>query len=324
MLDVNVKFIEEIDLCEVFGFDSDMKVKGFVECISCVFEIDLIYKFDFDIIMVILVGFVYNCWVMIQGYYGIGKLMYIEQVVVCLNWFCVCVNFDSYVLWIDLIGKDVIKLVDGKQVIIFYEGILFWVLCNLIVIVFDEYDVGCVDVMFVIQCVLEVDGKLMFLDQNEVIMLNFFFWLFVIVNIVGLGDMMGFYYGMQQINQGQMDCWLLVLMLNYLLYDVEVVIVLVKNLIYNIEKGCKIINQMVMLVDLICIVFMQGDLLIVMSFCIVIVWVQNVCIFVDNVGYVFCLIFLNKCDELECQIVVEFYQCLFDEELLESVVVKVG
>lgn len=195
MLDQNVKLIEEFSVCDVFGIDSDMQVKGFVECISCVFEIDLIYKFDLDMILVILVGFGYNCCVMVQGYYGIGKLIYIEQVVVCLNWFIVCVNFDSYILWIDLIGKDVIKLCDGKQVIEFYEGILLWVLCNLIVIVFDEYDVGCVDVMFVIQCVFEVDGKLILLDQNEIIMLNLYFCLFVMVNIVGFGDIIGLYYG---------------------------------------------------------------------------------------------------------------------------------
>ncbi len=323
MLDKDAKPTEEIDLREVFGLDSDMKVKGFAERTERVPEIDPTYKFDPDTTMAILAGFAYNRRVMIQGYHGTGKSTHIEQVAARLNWPCVRINLDSHVSRIDLIGKDAIKLVDGKQVTVFHEGILPWALRNPTAIVFDEYDAGRADVMFVIQRVLEADGKLTLLDQNEVITPNPFFRLFATANTVGLGDTTGLYHGTQQINQGQMDRWSLVATLNYLSHDAETNIVLAKNPTYNTETGRKTISQMVSLADLTRTAFMQGDLSTVMSPRTVIAWAQNARIFA-NVGYAFRLTFLNKCDELERQTVAEFYQRLFDEELPESAAAKAG
>lgn len=323
MLDQNAKPTEEIDVRDVFGLDSDMKVKGFAERTERVPELDPTYKFDPDTTLAILAGFAYNRRVMIQGYHGTGKSTHIEQVAARLNWPTVRVNLDSHVSRIDLIGKDAIKLVEGKQVTVFHEGILPWALRNPTAIVFDEYDAGRADVMFVIQRVLEAEGKLTLLDQNEVITPNPYFRLFATANTVGLGDTTGLYHGTQQINQGQMDRWNLVATLNYLSHDAEVAIVLAKVPQMNTEKGRSIVARMVTLADLTRTAFMQGDLSTVMSPRTVISWAQNSRIF-DNVGYAFRLTFLNKCDELERQTVAEFYQRLFDEELPESAVAKAG
>ncbi|RLL62687.1 cobaltochelatase subunit CobS [Paenirhodobacter hankyongi] len=320
MLDTNAKPTEEIDVREVFGLDSDIKVKGFAERTERVPDLDPTYKFDPDTTMAILAGFAYNRRVMIQGYHGTGKSTHIEQVAARLNWPCVRVNLDSHVSRIDLIGKDAIKLVDGKQVTVFHEGILPWALRNPTAIVFDEYDAGRADVMFVIQRVLETDGKLTLLDQNEVITPNPYFRLFATANTVGLGDTTGLYHGTQQINQGQMDRWSLVATLNYLSHDAETAIVLSKAPHYNTEKGRKIISQMVHVANLTRTAFMNGDLSTVMSPRTVIAWAQNAEIF-RNVGYAFRLTFLNKCDELERSTVAEFFQRLFDEELPESAAV---
>ena len=323
MLDQNAKPTEDINVRDVFGIDSDMKVRGFAERTERVPDIDPTYKFDPDTTLAILAGFAYNRRVMVQGYHGTGKSTHIEQVAARLNWPAVRVNLDSHVSRIDLIGKDAIKLVEGKQVTVFHEGILPWALRNPTAIVFDEYDAGRADVMFVIQRVLEAEGKLTLLDQNEVISPNPYFRLFATANTVGLGDTTGLYHGTQQINQGQMDRWNLVATLNYLSHDAETAIVLAKVPQMNTDKGRKIVAQMVTLADLTRTAFMQGDLSTVMSPRTVISWAQNSRIF-DNVGYAFRLTFLNKCDELERQTVAEFYQRLFDEELPESAVAKAG
>jgi cobaltochelatase CobS len=254
---------------------------------------------------------------MIQGYHGTGKSTHIEQVAARLNWPCVRVNLDSHISRIDLIGKDAIKLRDGKQVTEFHEGILPWALRNNVAIVFDEYDAGRADVMFVIQRVLEHDGKLTLLDQNEIITPSPYFRLFATANTVGLGDTTGLYHGTQQINQAQMDRWSLVATLNYLSHDAEAAIVLAKSPHYNTDKGRKTISQMVTVADLTRTAFMNGDLSTVMSPRTVLNWAQNAEIF-HNVGYAFRLSFLNKCDELERQTVAEFYQRCFGEELPES------
>jgi cobaltochelatase CobS len=254
---------------------------------------------------------------MIQGYHGTGKSTHIEQVASRLNWPTVRVNLDSHISRIDLIGKDAIKLKDGKQITDFQEGILPWALRNPTAIVFDEYDAGRADVMFVIQRVLEVDGKLTLLDQNKVITPHPYFRIFSTANTVGLGDTTGLYHGTQQINQGQMDRWSLVATLNYLPVEAESAIVLSKNTSYNTEAGRKTIKQMVTVAELTRTAFMSGDLSTVMSPRTVISWAQNTEIF-RNVGYAFRLSFLNKCDELERQTVAEFYQRCFDEELPES------
>ena len=316
-LDLNAKPTKEISVRDVFGIDSDMVVHGFEERTSRVPDLDSTYKFDPDTTLAILAGFNHNRRVMIQGYHGTGKSTHIEQVASLLNWPTVRVNLDSHISRIDLIGKDAIKLVDGKQVTTFQEGILPWALRNPTAIVFDEYDAGRADVMFVIQRVLEVDGKLTLLDQNQVIEPHPFFRIFATANTVGLGDTTGLYHGTQQINQGQMDRWSLVATLNYLSIDAETAIVLSKNPHYNTEKGRKTIKQMVTVADLTRTAFMNGDLSTVMSPRTVIAWAQNAEIF-RNIGYAFRLSFLNKCDELERQTVAEFYQRLFDEELPES------
>ena len=294
-----------------------MIVKGFSERANRVPEVDETYKFDPDTTLAILAGFSHNRRVLIQGYHGTGKSTHIEQVAARLNWPAVRVNLDSHISRIDLIGKDAIKLKDGKQVTEFHEGILPWALRNPVAIVFDEYDAGRADVMFVIQRVLEHDGKLTLLDQNEIITPHSNFRLFATSNTVGLGDTTGLYHGTQQINQAQMDRWSLVATLNYLSVEVESAIVLAKSPSYDSEEGKRVIKQMVTVADLTRTAFMNGDLSTVMSPRTVINWASNTEIFKD-VGYAFRLTFLNKCDELERQIVAEFFQRCFDEELPES------
>jgi cobaltochelatase CobS len=316
-MDSKVKPTEEISVREVFGVDTDMAVRGFEERSERVPEIDPTYKFDPDTTLAILAGFAHNRRVMIQGYHGTGKSTHIEQVAARLNWPCVRVNMDSHISRIDLIGKDAIKLKDGKQITEFQEGILPAALRSNTAIVFDEYDAGRADVMFVIQRVLEHDGKLTLMDQNEVITPHPSFRLFATSNTVGLGDTTGLYHGTQQINQAQMDRWSRVATLNYLSHDAETAIVLSKNPIYNTDSGRKTISQMVTVADLTRTAFTNGDLSTVMSPRTVINWAQNATIF-RNVGYAFRLSFLNKCDELERQMVAELYQKCFDEELPES------
>ena len=314
----NLKPTEDISVRDVFGIDTDMTIKGFADVIDRVPEVDQTYKFDPDTTLAILAGFKHNRRVMIQGYHGTGKSSHIEQVASRLNWPCVRVNLDSHISRIDLIGKDVIKLKDGHQVTEFQDGILPWALRNPTAIVFDEYDAGRPDVMFVIQRILETDGKLTLLDQNEVITPHPSFRLFATANTVGLGDMTGLYHGVQQINQAQMDRWSLVATLNYLSHDAEVMIALSKAPHFNTDKGRKMISQMVSVADMSRKAFMQGDISTVMSPRTVINWALNTEIF-HNVGFAFRLTFLNKCDEAERATVAEFYQRAFDEELPESV-----
>jgi cobaltochelatase CobS len=315
--DLSKKPNQEISVRDVFGIESDMIVKGFDEKSDRVPEIDETYKFDPDTTLAILAGFSHNRRVMIQGYHGTGKSTHIEQVAARLKWPAVRVNLDSHISRIDLIGKDAIKLRDGVQITEFHEGILPWALRNPVAIVFDEYDAGRADVMFVIQRVLEHDGKLTLMDQNEIIQPNPNFRLFATANTVGLGDTTGLYHGTQQINQAQMDRWSLVATLNYLSVDAETAIVLAKAPNYNTDAGRKTVKQMVTVADLTRTAFMNGDLSTVMSPRTVIAWAQNAEIF-HTIGYAFRLSFLNKCDELERQTVAEFYQRCFDEELPES------
>ena len=307
----------EISVRDTFGLDTDMVVKGFAESSDRVPDLDEGYKFDYDTTLAILAGFAYNRRVMIQGYHGTGKSTHIEQVAARLNWQCVRVNLDSHISRIDLIGKDAIKLKDGVQVTEFQEGILPWALRTPTAIVFDEYDAGRPDVMFVIQRVLEVDGKLTLLDQNKVIHPHPSFRIFSTANTVGLGDTTGLYHGTQQINQGQMDRWSIVTTLNYLPHEDEVQIVLSKCPEYRGDRE-KIIGQMVSVADLTRNAFMNGDLSTVMSPRAVITWAQNAEIFAQNYGFAFRLTFLNKCDELERELVAEIYQKCFGEELPES------
>ncbi len=303
---------------DLFGIDTDLKVPGYAERTEHVPPLDPDYLFDRNTTLAILAGFAFNRRVMVQGYHGTGKSTHIEQVAARLNWPLVRVNLDSHVSRIDLVGKDAIVLRDGKQITEFRDGILPWAVQNNIALVFDEYDAGRPDVMFVIQRVLEQSGRLTLLDQNRVIVPHPAFRLFATTNTIGLGDTSGLYHGTQQINQGQMDRWSLVVTLNYLAHDKEVGIVLAKNKTYAAsETGRKTISNMVRMADLTRQAFINGDLSTVMSPRTVITWAENADIFGD-VGFAFRLTFLNKCDELERPVVAEFYQRVFGEDLPES------
>ena len=300
---------------ELFGIESDLEVPAFSQRTEHVPEIDPTYKFDRETTLAILAGFAFNRRVMVQGYHGTGKSTHIEQVAARLNWPCIRVNLDSHISRIDLVGKDAIVLKDGKQVTEFREGILPWALQHACALVFDEYDAGRPDVMFVIQRVLEVEGKLTLLDQNRVIRPHPAFRLFATANTVGLGDTTGLYHGTQQINQGQMDRWNIVATLNYLPHAQEVAIVMAKmGIDAKNEAEKKRVGAMVALADLTRAGFIAGDLSTVMSPRSVITWAENARIFGD-LGFAFRLTFMNKCDEAERQTVAEYYQRCFNEEI---------
>jgi len=303
-----------ISVAQTFGIECDMQVPAFSQTAEHVPNVDDAYRFDHDTTLAILAGFAYNRRVMIQGYHGTGKSTHIEQVAARLNWPCIRVNLDSHISRIDLVGKDAIVLRDGKQVTEFREGLLPWALQNPTALVFDEYDAGRPDVMFVIQRVLEVEGKLTLLDQNRVIRPHPAFRLFSTANTVGLGDTSGLYHGTQQINQGQMDRWNIVATLNYLPHDDEVNIVLAKAPSYDTEAGRKTIGAMVRLADLTRAGFVNGDISTVMSPRTVITWAENANIF-NDIGFGFKVTFLNKCDELERPVVAEYYQRCMGTEL---------
>jgi cobaltochelatase CobS len=307
----------EVSVREVFGIDIDMKVPAFSEADERVPDLDTAYVFDPDTTLAILAGFAFNRRVMVQGYHGTGKSTHIEQVAARLNWPCIRINLDAHISRIDLIGRDAIVLRDGLQVTEFREGLLPWALQTPTALVFDEYDAGRPDVMFVIQRVLETEGKLTLLDQNRVIRPNKWFRLFSTANTVGLGDTSGLYHGTQAINQGQMDRWNIVVGLNYLPQPVENEIVGKKVP----EMDAKTIADMVKVADLTRQGFVNGDISTVMSPRTVITWAQNASIFKDP-GFAFRLSFLNKCDETERMLVAEYYQRVFGTDLPESVVGK--
>ena len=308
-----------VSVREIFGFETDLEVPAFAERNEYVPDYDADYLFDKNTTLALLAGFAHNRRVMVQGYHGTGKSTHIEQVAARLNWPCVRVNLDSHVSRIDLVGKDAIVLRDGKQVTEFQEGILPWALQNPVALVFDEYDAGRPDVMFVIQRVLEVSGKLTLLDQNKVIRPHSGFRLFATTNTIGLGDTSGLYHGTQQINQGQMDRWNIVSTLNYLPHDRETDIVHAKAVGYDGAEGRDKIAAMVRVADLTRASFINGDISTVMSPRTVLTWAENATIFGD-IGFAFQVTFLNKCDELERPTVAEFYQRCLAEDLPQSAV----
>jgi cobaltochelatase CobS len=309
-----------VSVRDVFGIDSDMTVPAYSRTEEHVPDTDKDYLFDRDTTLAILAGFSRNRRVMITGYHGTGKSTHVEQVAARLNWPCIRINLDSHVSRVDLVGKDAIVLQDGKQVTEFRDGMLPWALQNNVALCFDEYDAGRPDVMFVIQRVLELSGRLTLLDQKRVIKPHPAFRLFATANTVGLGDTSGLYHGTQQINQGQMDRWSIVTTLNYLPHDREVDIVQAKAPHYQgTKEGRDTVNKMVRVADLTRNAFTAGDLSTVMSPRTVITWAENADIFGD-IGFAFRLTFLNKCDELERSLVAEFYQRSFGKELPESAV----
>ena len=307
----------KLSVRQSFGIDSDLQVPAFSQITEYVPEVDDAYRFDPDTTLAILAGFAYNRRVMIQGYHGTGKSTHIEQVAAHLNWPCVRVNLDSHISRIDLVGKDAIVLRDGKQVTEYREGMLPWALQNPVALVFDEYDAGRPDVMFVIQRILEVEGKLTLLDQNRVMRPHPSFRLFSTANTVGLGDTSGLYHGTQQINQGQMDRWSIVTTLNYLGHEAESEIVLAKVPNYDTDEKRDTVHAMVSLAELTRSGFVNGDIATVMSPRTVITWAENATLF-NDVGFAFRLTFLNKCDEMERPILAEYYQRCFGVELPET------
>src|SRR5271169_6743237 len=307
----------KVSIRQMFGIDSDLEVPAYSEPDEHVPELDADYRFDKPTTLAILAGFARNRRVIVTGYHGTGKSTHIEQVAARLNWPCVRVNLDSHISRIDLIGKDAIVIRDGQQVTEFRDGILPWAVQHNVALVFDEYDAGRPDVMFVIQRVLEVSGKLTLLDQNKVIRPHPAFRLFATANTIGLGDTTGLYHGTQQINQGHMDRWSIVTTLNYLPHDAEVEIVLSKVPTYDNEEGRRTISAMVALADLTRAGFINGDISTVMSPRTVMTWAENAAIFGD-LSFGFRLTFLNKCDETERPSVAEYYQRCFGTELAET------
>ena len=313
-IDLPKKPDAKIDVAEVFNIDSDLVVRGYKDKTDWVPQVDESYVFDKDTTLSIIAGFEHNRRVMVQGFHGTGKSTHIEQIAARLNWPCVRINLDSHISRIDLLGKDAIKLNDGKQITEFQEGLLPWSIQNPVALVFDEYDAGRPDVMFVIQRILEVEGKLTLLDQNKILEPHSSFRLFATTNTVGLGDMTGLYHGTQQINQGQMDRWHILATLNYLDPDQEFKVVMSK---LNNLKGVKnqdTVKNMIKLANLTRAGFSNGDISTLMSPRTVISWGQNFKIFKDIVSS-FKLTFLNKCDEVERSIISEYFQRCFDLEI---------
>jgi cobaltochelatase CobS len=310
----------DFDVRKTFGLDIDMTVKGFSDTSEHVPDIDDSYQFDHDTTLAILAGFSHNRRVMVQGYHGTGKSTHIEQIAARLNWPCVRINLDSHVSRVDLIGKDTIVLKDGKQITQWQEGLLPWALQNPVALVFDEYDAGRPDVMFVIQRVLESSGKLTLLDQNRVIQPHSAFRLFATSNTVGLGDTTGLYHGTQQINQGQMDRWNIVSTLNYLPHDDETNIMMAKFK----DADSDMVDRMVRMAAMTRQGFINGDLSTLMSPRTVISWIENTVIFDGNRDMAFQLSFLNKCDETERPVIAEYYQRCFGVDLPQSAVSNVA
>ena len=308
----------KIDVAKVFSIDSDLVVKGYKNKTEWVPQVDDSYVFDKDTTLSILAGFEHNRRVMVQGFHGTGKSTHIEQIAARLNWPCVRINLDSHISRIDLLGKDAIKLNDGKQITEFQEGLLPWSIQNPVALVFDEYDAGRPDVMFVIQRILEVEGKLTLLDQNKILEPHNSFRLFATTNTVGLGDMTGLYHGTQQINQGQMDRWHIVSTLNYLDQDLELKVILSKVPDLDNKEGMEIAKNMISVANLSRQGFANGDISTLMSPRTVISWAENNQIF-NDLNKSFEITFLNKCDETERVIIAEYYQRCFNSEAPDSI-----
>tara|TARA_Y100000782_G_scaffold78552_1_gene84579 strand:- start:354 stop:1328 length:975 start_codon:yes stop_codon:yes gene_type:complete len=316
---LNIQPDIKISVKQVFGIDSELKVEGFSKKNEYVPDIDKHYKFDRDTTLAIIAGFKYNKKVIIHGYHGTGKSTHIEQIAARLNWPCIRVNLDSHISRIDLIGKDAIVLKNNKQVTEFQEGILPWSMQNPVALVFDEYDAMRPDVAFLMTKVLESEGGLTLLEKNKIIKPNNYFRLFATANTIGLGDTTGLYTGTQQINQAQLDRWNIVTTLNYLSLENEMEIILAKNKNFNNLKGKEKISNMIKVASLTRKGFIAGDISTLMSPRTVLHWAENIEIFKDT-GYAFRVTFLNKCDEIEKNIIAEYYQRCFGEDLPESMI----
>lgn len=304
----------EVSVRDVFGIDTDLRVPAFSVRDDHVPDIDPAYRFNPEVTLAILAGFAQDRRTMVQGMHGTGKSTHIEQVAARLNWPCVRVNLDGHLSRLDLVGKDTITLRSGQQVTEFQEGIIPWSLQRPVALIFDEYDAGRPDVMFVIQRILERDGKFTLLDQNRVIQPHPAFRLFATANTVGLGNLSGLYHGTQVLNHAQIDRWNIVATLNYLPAEEELAIVLARVPEKNTESGHRLLRQMIAVAELTRNGFAAGDISTLMSPRTVITWAENCKIF-GNPALSFKLSFLNKCDELERPVIAEYFQRCFDQEL---------
>ena len=306
----------KISIKQTFGIDTDMEVDAFSKKSELVPEIDKDYVFDRDTTLAILSGFLHNKKVIVHGYHGTGKSTHITQIAARLNWPCVRINLDGHISRFDLLGKDGIVLEGDKQVTTFKEGLLPWAIKNPVALVFDEYDAGRPDVMFVIQRVLEAEGKLTLLDQNTIITPNRYFRIFGTCNTLGLGDTSGLYYGTQNLNQGQLDRWNIFCALNFLKPEIEE-----KTIKNKIKKSTKkvhdSISKMVLLANLVRDAFKSSEISVIMSPRTCIMWAENFEIFGD-IDQAFKLSFLNKCDPNDQKIINEFYQRCFGRELITN------
>ena len=316
---LNIEPDIKISVKQTFGIDSDMEVDAFSKRNELVPTLDPDYIFDAPTTLAILNGFSHSKKVIVHGNFGTGKSTHITQIAARLNWPCIRINLDSHISRIDLIGKDAIVLKDGKQVTEFKEGILPWAFQNPVALVFDEYDAGRPDVMFVLQRILESDGSFTLLDKNKVIKQNKYFRLFATANTIGLGDTSGLYSGTNILNQAQLDRWEIVTSLNYLSLEKEMEIILAKNKRLNNTKGKEKVANMIKVASLTRKGFAAGDISTVMSPRTVLNWCSNTDIFKD-VGYAFRITFLNKCDDTEKKTIAEYYQRCFGEDLPESMI----
>lgn len=305
---------QEVSVKETFNIDSPLKVQAFAEANEYVPKIDEAYRFNPEVTLALLAGFANNRRVMVQGRHGTGKSTHIEQVAARLNWPCIRVNLDGHISRLDLVGKDTIRIEDGLQITAFQEGVIPWALQRPVALILDEYDAGRPDVMFVIQQILEQEGRFTLLDQNRVLTPHPYFRIFATANTVGLGDSTGLYHGTHSLNHAQMDRWNIVTTLNYLSPEEEVAIVAGRVPVKNHAKGLEDIRAMVTLANLTRNAFAVGDLSTLMSPRTVITWAENCTIF-KNKQHAFIVSFLNKCDESEHALVAELYQRCFNEEL---------
>ncbi|MFT5260280.1 MAG: cobaltochelatase CobS [Gammaproteobacteria bacterium] len=306
----------QVSVRDLFNIDSYLMVPAFSTRDAHVPEVDEAYRFNKDVTLAILAGFAKDRRVMVQGYHGTGKSTHIEQIAARLNWPCIRVNLDGHISRLDLVGRDTITLKEGKQVTEFQEGIVPWALQRPVALIFDEFDAGRPDVMFVIQRILERDGKFTLLDQNRVIRPHAGFRLFATANTIGLGNLNGLYSGAQVLNQAQVDRWSIVATLNYLPAEEEINIVMAQ--VESTRGNRELVESMVGVANLTRKAFEAGDISTVMSPRTVITWAENNEIF-NNVAYSFKLSFLNKCDDAERSLIAEYYQRAFNVDLEESI-----
>ena len=304
----------EVAVRDVFGIDSPLTVPAFSTRDEHVPDIDEVYRFNPDVTLALLAGFKHNRRVLVQGLHGTGKSTHVEQVAARLNWPCVRVNLDGHISRLDLIGRDAVVLRAGVQVTEFQEGIVPWALQRPVALIFDEYDAGRPDVMFVIQRILERDGHLTLLDQNRVLRPHPAFRLFATANTVGQGNLNGLYHGAQRLNHAQIDRWNIVATLNFLPRDEEVAIVQARVPALAGHDQQALVQRMVAVAELTRRGFEAGDLSTLMSPRTVITWAENLGIFRDE-AVAFRLSFANKCEDAERAIVAEYFQRVFDREL---------